>query len=136
MRPRAPARRARLWELAHERRTLVFYESSHRIRECCEDLRDIFGAQREARLLRELTKLHETVLGETLGEIAERVASDADQRRGEFVLVVGGVDEQIDGKLAEGRRVYALLRGELPPAQAAKLASAISGAPRKALYGE
>ncbi|MER3546183.1 MAG: 16S rRNA (cytidine(1402)-2'-O)-methyltransferase, partial [Rhodanobacteraceae bacterium] len=57
---KAPARRARLRELAHEPRTLVLYESPHRILECCEDLRDIFGAQREARLLRELTKLHET----------------------------------------------------------------------------
>ncbi|HJU08700.1 MAG TPA: 16S rRNA (cytidine(1402)-2'-O)-methyltransferase [Rhodanobacteraceae bacterium] len=133
---KAPARRARLRELVHESRTLVLYESSHRIAECCEDLCDIFGAQREARLARELTKLHETVLGETLGEIAERVAADADQRRGEFVLVIAGARERGDGKLAEGRRVYALLREELPPAQAAKLAAAISGAPRKALYGD
>ncbi len=134
--PKAPARRARLRELAHESRTLVLYESSHRIRECCEDLREIFGAQREARLLRELTKLHETVLGETLGEIAARMANDADQHRGEFVLVIASAGEEVDDKIAEGRRVYALLREELPPAQAAKLASAISGAPRKALYGE
>ncbi len=132
----ATARRVRLRELAHEQRTLVLYESSHRIRECCKDLRDIFGAQREARLLRELTKLHETVLGETLGEIAEHVAIYADQRRGEFVLVVGGADERGDDKLVEGRRVYKLLREELPPAQAAKLAAAISGAPRKSLYGD
>jgi len=131
---KALARRARLRELAREPRTLVLYESSHRIRECCEDLRDIFGAHREARLLRELTKLHETVLGETLGQIAERVASDADQRRGEFVLVIAGASESVDDELAQGRRVYALLREELPPAQAAKLASAITGAPRKALY--
>jgi 16S rRNA (cytidine1402-2'-O)-methyltransferase len=133
---KAPARRARLRELAHEQRTLVFYESSHRIRECCEDLRDIFGAKREGRLLRELTKLHETVLGKTLEEIAGRVANDADQRRGEFVLVIAGASGEADDKLAEGRRVYALLREELPPAQAAKLASVISGAPRKALYGD
>ena len=133
---KAAARRARLRELASEPRTLVFYESSHRVRECCDDLREIFGAQREARLLRELTKLHETVLGETLEDIAARVTGDADQQRGEFVLVVAGADAQPDDKLTEGRRVYALLRRELPPAQAAKLASAISGAARKSLYGE
>ena len=131
---KAPARRARLRELQGEQRTLVFYESSHRIRDCCGDLRDIFGAQREARLLRELTKLHETVLGETLEAICARLEEDANQCRGEFVLVIAGAGEQIDDKVAEGRRVYALLREELPPAQAAKLAAAISGAPRKALY--
>jgi 16S rRNA (cytidine1402-2'-O)-methyltransferase len=133
---REPARRARLRELANEPRTLVFYESSHRIRECCEDLSEIFGAQRQARLLRELTKVHETALGDTLGKIAGSVAKDADQRRGEFVLIVAGAEQKDDDKLVEGRRVYSLLREELPPAQAAKLAAAISGAPRKALYGD
>ncbi|HKZ09139.1 MAG TPA: 16S rRNA (cytidine(1402)-2'-O)-methyltransferase [Rhodanobacteraceae bacterium] len=128
------ARRARLRELANEVRTLVIYESSHRIAECCADLSDAFGSEREARLLRELTKLHETCIGMTLGEIAARVESDAEQRLGECVLVVAGRGEDIDAKLAEGRRVHALLRAELPPAQAAKLAAAISGAPRKALY--
>ncbi|HJP99553.1 MAG TPA: 16S rRNA (cytidine(1402)-2'-O)-methyltransferase [Rhodanobacteraceae bacterium] len=131
---RAHARRARLRELAGETRTLVLYESSHRIAECCADLREVFGAAREAALLRELTKLHETWLGPTLGDIAARVAEDPEQRLGEFVLVVAGAGDEADAKLAEGRRVYALLRAELAPAQAAKLAAAISGAPRKALY--
>jgi len=132
---KAPARRARLRELAHESRTLVFYESAHRIRESCEDLRTAFGAQREACLLRELTKLYETVLGDTLEALCARLDQDANQQRGEFVLVVAGAGEGgADDKLAEGRRIHALLREELPPAQAAKLAAAISGAPRKALY--
>jgi len=134
--PKSSARRTRLRELAGEARTLVLYESSHRIQACCEDLRDVFGAGREAALLRELTKLHETWLGSTLGEIATRVAEDPEQRLGEFVLVVAGAGDEADAKLAEGRRVYALLRAELAPAQAAKLAAAITGAPRKALYGD
>jgi 16S rRNA (cytidine1402-2'-O)-methyltransferase len=133
--PKPAARRARLRELADEPRTLVFYESSHRIVECCADLRDVFGGEREARLLRELTKLHETCIGMTLGDIAERVEQDPEQRLGECVLVVAGRGEEADAKLAEGRRVYALLRAELAPAQAAKLAAAISGASRKDLYG-
>jgi 16S rRNA (cytidine1402-2'-O)-methyltransferase len=130
----AAARRARLRELAHEPRTLVFYESAHRIRECCGDLREAFGARREARLLRELTKLYETALGDTLTAICARLDEDGNQQRGEFVLVVAGAAEEADDKLVQGKRVYALLREELPPAQAAKLAAAISGAPRKALY--
>ncbi|MGH8154193.1 MAG: 16S rRNA (cytidine(1402)-2'-O)-methyltransferase [Rhodanobacteraceae bacterium] len=133
---KSAARRARLRELADEPRTLVIYESSHRIAECAGDLRDVFGAGRDARLLRELTKVHETCIGTTLGEIADRVARDPEQRLGECVLVVGGHGDEADAKLAEGRRVYALLQAELAPAQAAKLAAAISGAPRKALYGK
>jgi 16S rRNA (cytidine1402-2'-O)-methyltransferase len=132
---KASARRDRLRELASEPRTLIIYESSHRIVECCADLRDAFGGEREARLLRELTKLHETCIGTTLGEIAARVESDAEQRLGECVLVIAGRGKEIDAKLAEGRRVYVLMRAELPPTQAAKLAAAISGAPRKDLYG-
>lgn len=134
--PKAAARRARLQELAGEARTLIFYESSHRVAESLADMRDAFGAQREAVLARELTKLFETVLGEPLGELAERVAADPDQQRGECVVLVAGRGEEVDARLAEGERVFAILREELPPARAAKLAAAISGAPRKLLYRE
>jgi len=50
------------------------------------------------------------------------------------LLIAGASGADADAQLAEGRRVFALLRDELPPAKAAKLAAAISGAPRKALY--
>ncbi|MGB3269801.1 MAG: SAM-dependent methyltransferase, partial [Rhodanobacter sp.] len=134
--PKAAARRSRLQELAGEPRTLIFYESSHRVAESLADMRDVFGGEREAVLARELTKLFETVLGEPLAELAAHVAADPDQQRGEHVIVVAGRGEEADAKLAEGRRVFAILRDELPPAKAAKLAAAISGAPRKLLYGE
>ena len=67
--------------------------------------------------------------------IARRVQDDPDQRKGEFVLVVQGVGEDADARLAEGRRVHAILARQLPPSTAAKLAAEITGAPRKALYG-
>ena len=133
--PKAAARRARLAELAHETRTLIFYESSHRVAESLADMAGVFGAARHGVVARELTKLFETFLDGTLGALAQRVAADADQQRGEFVLLVGGADAADDAaKLGEGRRVYDLLRKELPPSRAAKLASEITGAPRKALY--
>jgi 16S rRNA (cytidine1402-2'-O)-methyltransferase len=132
--PKAAARRGRLQELAGDARTVIFYESSHRVAESLADMRDIFGADREAVLARELTKMFETVLGEPLGELAARVVADPDQQRGEHVILVAGRGEETDAKLAEGQRVFAILREELPPAKAAKLAAAISGAPRKLLY--
>jgi len=132
--PKAPARRSRLQELAGEPRTLIFYESSHRVAESLADMREVFGGEREAVFARELTKLFETVLGEPLAELAARVAADPDQQRGESVILVAGRGEETDARLAEGQRVFALLREELPPAKAAKLAAAITGAPRKELY--
>jgi len=132
---KASARRERLAALAGEPRTLVFYESSHRIEESLADLRQAFGEERPAVLARELTKLFETVLDGTLAELHRRVGDDADQRKGEFVLVVQGVGEDADAKLAEGRRVHAILARQLPPSAAARLAAEITGAPRKALYG-
>ena len=132
--PKPAARCSRLQELAGEARTVIFYESSHRVAESLADMRDIFGGGREAVLARELTKLFETVLGEPLAELAARVAADPDQQRGECVILLAGRGEEADAKLAEGQRVFAILRDELAPAKAAKLAAAISGAPRKLLY--
>src|SRR5690242_6016833 len=97
-------------------------------------MREVFGGAREAVLTRELTKLFETVIGEPLDELAARVAGDPDQLRGECVVLVGGRGEDADARLAEGQRVFALLRDEMPPAKATRFAAAITGAPRKSLY--
>lgn len=129
------ARRERLQALGRETRTLVFYESGHRIEDSLADFITVFGAEREAVLARELTKLFETLLGDSLGEIASRVAADENQRRGEFVLVVRGCEDDAAAALLEGRRLYEKLKAHLAPSQAAKLAAELSGAPRKSLYG-
>ncbi|HEX6831918.1 MAG TPA: 16S rRNA (cytidine(1402)-2'-O)-methyltransferase [Rudaea sp.] len=135
--PKSAARRAQLEALRSETRTLMFYESSHRIEETLADLASVLGGERRAVLARELTKLFETVLDGTLADIAARVAADPNQRRGEFVLLVAGAAADADAmRLAEGRRVYELLRRELPPGRAAKLAAAITGAARNALYAD
>ncbi len=132
---KATARRERLSALASETRTLVFYESAHRIEDALADAVVAFGAQRAAVIARELTKLFETVLDGTLEELRARVDADPNQRKGEFVLLVHGAGEDADAKIAEGRRLYAKLSEHLPPSTAAKLAAELSGAPRKALYG-
>jgi len=133
--PKSAARRAQLQALRVETRTLIFYESSHRIVETLDDLVAVFGGVRRAVIARELTKLFETVLDGTLADLAARVVADPNQQRGEFVVLVAGADEDAAAaRLAEGRRVFDLLREELPPGRAARLAAAISGAPRKQLY--
>ena len=127
--------RARLAQFASDPRTLVFHESSHRIEEMLADARGAFGDARAAVIARELTKLFETVLDGDLATLHARVVADADQRKGEFVVIVAGVGDDTDAKLIEGRRLYAKLCEHLPPSQAAKLEAKLSGAPRKALYG-
>lgn len=132
---KASARREQLQRLAGETRTLVFYESSHRIAESLADMRAAFGDDRPAVLARELTKLFETVLDGTLAELQAKVDADDNQRKGEFVVMVQGAADDEAAQLVEGRRVYALLNAHLPPSAAAKLAAEITGAPRKELYG-
>ena len=133
---KSSARRERLGRLASETRTLVFYESSHRIAESLADMRLVFGDDRAAVIARELTKMFETVLDGTLAGLQAQVEADDNQRKGEFVVMVQGVDDDQEAQLIEGRRLYAKLGEHLPPSTAAKLAAEISGAPRKALYGQ
>ena len=84
--PRKPGERRRLLEsLAGERRTLVFYESPHRVGDALADMVAACGADRPAVICRELTKLHEEVLRGTLGELARTAA---DGLRGEICIVL------------------------------------------------
>ncbi|MEO5962201.1 MAG: 16S rRNA (cytidine(1402)-2'-O)-methyltransferase [Thermomonas sp.] len=132
---KAGARREHLTRLASEPRTLIFYESAHRIEDSLDDAIAAFGPERHAVIGRELTKLFETVLDGSLASLAERVRADPNQRKGEFVLLVQGAGEDADAKVVEGKRLYAKLVAHLPPSTAARLAAELSGAPRKALYG-
>ncbi len=128
------ARRARLKELLREPRTLVFYESPHRILATLVDLRDVFGAEREAVVARELTKTFETLHGDQLGAMYEWAAADSNQQRGEFVLVVAGAQQPADLSAVDEEHVLQILLEELPVKQAAGLAARITGGKRNALY--
>jgi 16S rRNA (cytidine1402-2'-O)-methyltransferase len=80
-------RRSALGALAAEPRTMVFYESPHRLAEALVDAAGAFGADRPAAVCRELTKTHEEVRRGTLGELAEWAGEGV---RGEITLVVAG----------------------------------------------
>ncbi len=129
-------RRTRLDALAHDPRTLVFYEAPHRIAETLATAVAAFGSERRGVVARELTKRFETILDGSLAELAQRVAADPDQQRGEIVLLVAGAPPAEDSeRIAQGKRLYALLVEELPPARAAKVAAAYAGVAKKLLYG-
>jgi 16S rRNA (cytidine1402-2'-O)-methyltransferase len=125
-------RRARLASLAGEERTLVFFESTHRIQEMLADLVAVFGPQRPAALCRELTKTYEEIRRATLGELAGDT-----EFRGEITLVVAGAppvttarptDEQlraeVDAKVADG----------ISRRDAATAVAAVHGLPKREVY--
>lgn len=88
--PVKKGRRTRLEELRTELRTIVLYESPHRIVRTLGDLIEVFGPDRPAAISRELTKLHEENLQRTLGEFLAHFS--AKEPRGEFVMVIGGTN--------------------------------------------
>lgn len=128
-------RRKRLAALAGETRTLIVFEAAHRIGGSLIDMAEVFGPQRRICLARELTKLHETILFGTLADIAERVAIDADQQRGELVVVLqGAVQRSQSAEHVELEHLLDCLLAELPVKQAASLAARITGLPRNRIY--
>lgn len=133
---KAAARRGRLELLKEEPRTLIFYEAPHRVLESVQDMASLFGKDRHAVLARELTKTFETLKGAPLGELAEWIAADSNQQRGECVLLVTGwqAPEGEDAISGEALRVLDLLLGELPVKRAAALAAEITGVRKNLLY--
>ena len=130
----AGARANRLAQLSRETATLIFYEAPHRIEACLQAVAAVFGADREAVLARELTKLHETVRRGSLADLAQFFAADDNQRKGEIVLLVAG-RPKTPGDLDAG--ALALLRRlarELPAKRAAAVVADHTGLRKKALY--
>ena len=121
-----------LKELPH---LLVFYESPHRILDCVADLCAVLGGTRQITFARELTKIFETIHAVTLAEAGAWLEADANQQKGEFVLLVSGAEVRKEAGISEeGRRVLELLLADLPLKQAVKLAVEISGEKKNALY--
>ena len=131
------SRRKLLMGLEAESRTLVFYESSHRIADLLEDMLAVFGGERQIVVLRELTKLYESIYRGTATEILQHMAADSDRSRGEFVVVVAGkvCDESADAlAVLNADKVLAVLLEVLPVKQAAAVAARLTGLPKNQLY--
>jgi 16S rRNA (cytidine1402-2'-O)-methyltransferase len=131
---KAAARRKKLEELCHESRTLVFFESSHRIEAAIKDMSEIFGGQRLVAVCRELTKMFETVLRAPLAEIVKKLAEDKNQTRGEFVIVVDGHEGSEDDALSDAHQMASALLEYLSASQAARVAAKLNGVSRREVY--
>ncbi|NOY16230.1 MAG: 16S rRNA (cytidine(1402)-2'-O)-methyltransferase [Gammaproteobacteria bacterium] len=131
---KAAARRKQLGSLLTETRTLVFYESSHRISDSIQDMKNAFGASRPCTVGRELTKRFESLYRGTLAEVLLVMQQDENSGRGEFVIVVAGAEENPDKSIEAGQSMMDVLVTELSVSQAASLAARMSGARKKVLY--
>jgi len=122
-----------LQSLAAENRTLVIYESCHRIEACLRDMCEVFGGERRLTFSRELTKSFETIRLMTLSECLQWVEQDSNQSKGEIVLVVEGapVTTTADGDVMQ---TLAVLLAECPVKQAASLCAKLTGRNKNECY--
>ncbi len=127
------ARKSLLASLTYEQRTMVFYESVHRIKECIADMVDILGSDRQAFIGRELTKIHEQCVQEPLGELQRLIDDKSIVGKGEFVIVVAGSAEAEESPL-EIDRLLRALSNHLSARDAARVAAEATGEKRNALY--
>lgn len=90
--PQKKGRQTKLSSLKDEQRTMIFYESPYRVLKTLAQFADLFGGERQAAAAREISKLHEECVRGTLDELVQHFT--AHEPRGEFVLLVGGVEDK------------------------------------------
>lgn len=110
---------------------VVFYEAPHRVLETVAAMAEVLG-ERSLVIARELSKLFETIHVCALAEAVDWLQGDPNRQRGEFVLIVSGAPAPTAGDDAKVLKV--LLAEGLPVKQAAKIAAAITGQGKNALY--
>lgn len=128
------ARLHRLEELLIEQRTLVFYESPHRIIDMLTDLLSVFGPDRLATIARELTKQFETIRQNNISTLLEWTKENSEQQLGEFVVIVAGTEIETTKSDQEVEKILLILLSELHTKQAASLCSKITGKKKNELY--
>jgi 16S rRNA (cytidine1402-2'-O)-methyltransferase len=130
------ARKSFFQEKLADTSTWAFYESSHRILACLQDMAEIFPPEHPIVIAREITKLHETIIKDSLAHVLAKVANDENMRKGEFVVMVAGMEKQenTDGLSEEHLRILSALLQECSIKTAVALAVEITGQRKKLLY--
>ncbi len=129
------SRKDSLQQLREEPRTIIFYESTHRLLDSLQDMVAVFGPLRYVVLARELTKIWESIYGAPVGELLAWVQEDEKRCRGEMVLIVEGYKAPREDILpAAVLHTLVLLQQELPLKKAAALTAQIHHVKKNALY--
>lgn len=127
------AREQALANLASEQRTLIFYESVHRIEDSVAAMVAVFGDNRQAFVGRELTKMHEQCVQASLGEIQAMICDGSIRQKGEFVVVIAGAVEE-PKPATEVDRLLLLLSDKLATKDVASIVAEYTGHKKNELY--
>ena len=129
------SRVSKLKALRAESRTLVFFESVHRIKDVLHDMADAFGARREAFIGREISKLHEQCVNARLEDLCSMLDAGEIVARGEFVVVVAGAaDTPQGGVTINADELLTELVQVMPGSQAVDIVARLSGSKRNEVY--
>lgn len=133
---KSKARKDKLENIAEEDRTLIFYESTHRILDTLEDMQSVLGEERYIVLAREITKTWETITGNTIKNLREWLLEDPNRTKGEMVLIVEGKPKSDNNDEISPQAVKALelIAEELPLKKAASIVAELYGYKKNALY--
>ena len=133
---KSKARKDKLENIVEEDRTLIFYESTHRILDTLEDMQSVLGEERYIVLAREITKTWETITGNTIKNLREWLLEDANRTKGEMVLIVEGKPKSDNNDEISSQAVKALelIAEELPLKKAAAIVAELYGYKKNALY--
>ncbi len=133
---KSKARKDKLENIAEEDRTLIFYESTHRILDTLEDMQSVLGEERYIVLAREITKTWETITGNTIKNLREWLLEDPNRTKGEMVLIVEGKPKSDNNDKISPQAVKALelIAEELPLKKAAAIVAELYGYKKNALY--
>lgn len=128
------AKKEKLEAVLQEPRTLVYYESKHRILDTLKVMAELFGDQRRAVVARELTKTFESYYQGNFSEIHQQLSENANQQKGEFVIMISGNDNPQSDSSVNQEKLFKLLLAELPPKKAAAIVAEVTGQNKKDLY--
>ncbi len=126
-------RRKHLMALQNETRTVIFYESPHRIIDSLQTMQDVFADTRQIVLAHELTKLYESFTCGTAVELLAWLEEDKRRAQGEFIILIGGAKAAAEEE-QDFEKILSVLLKELPLKQAVQLTCDITGLRRNKIY--
>ena len=129
------ARKKVLEDFLYETRTVIFYETPHRIVDSLQDMREVFGGEKQAVMARELTKIYEDIVSGSVDELLALTLADEHKQKGEFVVLLrGAAKKHVESVVVNDEAVLKTLLAELPLKQAVRLATKITGHNKNHLY--
>lgn len=132
---KSKARIEYLNKLTEEPRTLVFYESTHRIMESLQDIESVFGPEKLVVLAKELTKSWETIIHLPIQQLINWLKEDPNRQKGEFVLIITGYKKELDQEIDPNAiKLLNRLQQELPLKKAAAIVAEMYGLKKNQLY--